>query len=71
MCSDLYKPLKNNQLNLIANYYKFDLENSVNKSLFFKNFSRGAITAPLPHLPPFGAMCLRETYGFIKVPTHH
>ena len=24
---------------VIANYYKFDLENSVNKSLFFKNFS--------------------------------
>ena len=39
MCSDLYKPLKNKQLNSIANYYKFDLENRVNKSLFFKTFS--------------------------------
>ena len=39
MCSDLYKPLKNKQLNQIVNYYKFDLENSVNKSLFFKNSS--------------------------------
>ena len=25
----------------------------------------------LPHLHPFGAMRLSETYGFIKVPTHH
>ena len=25
----------------------------------------------LPHLPTFGVMRLRETYGFIYVPTHH
>ena len=54
--------------------------NSVNKSLFFKNFSRGALGTPPPlegggdpllHLPPFGAMRLSETHGFISVPTHH
>ena len=72
MCSDLYKPLKNKQLNKIANYYKLD---SVNQSLIFKNFSGWPLGPPppppdggddpLPHLPPFGAMCLSETYGFI------
>ena len=61
MCSDLCKLLKNKQLNLIANYYKFDFENSVNKSLFIKNFSGVAPGSPSPegegdplsHLPQF------------------
>ena len=56
----------------MANYYKFDLENSVNKS--FSKISRGWPPGPtplqgrgdpLPRLPPFGAMRLSETYGFI------
>ena len=52
MCSDLYKPLRNKQLKQIANYYKFDLENSANKFLFFKNFSGVAPATPPP--PPPG-----------------
>ena len=74
MCSDLYKPLKNKQLNKIAKYYKFDLENSVNKSLFFKNFS-GMAPGTLP--PREGAILSRTCphsalCASVKpVPTHH
>ena len=60
----MYKAFKNKQLNKLAKYYKFDLENSVNGSLFFKNFSGMAPGIPLPHLPPFGSMRLIETYSF-------
>ena len=52
MCSDLYKPLKNKQLNKITKYYKFDLENSVNKPLLFKNFS-GWPPGPPPPVKPY------------------
>ena len=49
-----------------------DLENSVNKSSFFKFLGGGPQDPlpqgggdPLPHLPQFGAMRLSENYGFI------
>ena len=57
MCSDLYKLLRNKQLNEIANCYEFDLENSVNNYLFFKKNSG---VAPGP--PPYGFIkCLHIT----------
>ena len=40
---------------IIANYCKFDLENSVNKSLFFKNFS-GEGATPY-HTYPHSELC--------------